>query len=220
MEIDGAVNGAASRRLDSTLICVAAIEHSTPRPAPVDCRGMKTIRPRDGLVAFVLIAFSLCARADTAPAGAWKTFRDPAGHFSILMPDAPVCQTTSEPAKGNSPSSQSSLYMAKDSGGNIYLAGATFYDPAAKMDVDGELAADRDNFNNGIGAKTVSQQRLKFAGYPALKFISTNEQAKLTLSALVVLAGNDCYMIVAAYHGESEPPDAVRFFDSYKLLSP
>jgi hypothetical protein len=176
---------------------------------------MKTSRLKRGLVGLAWLAFGLCARADTGPT--WKTFTDPAGRFSILMPGAPQAQTANNPGSEGKPASSSHLYMAGENG-NIYMAGETIYDPTAKIDVEGELAANRDNFNQGISGQTTSQQRLKFGDYPALEFKSSGAQANF--SALVVLAGTHCYMVVAAYHTADEPLDAIRFFRSYKLISP
>jgi hypothetical protein len=168
-----------------------------------------------GLVGLACLAFGFCARADTATN--WKTFMDPAGRFSILMPGEPQHQADSSPAREGKPASSSDLYMAGENG-NIYMAGATIYKATAEMEVDGELAANRDNFNQGINARVTSQQSLKFGDYPALEFKSSSPQANF--SALIVLAGNRCYMVVAAYHTADEPLEAVRFFRSYKLISP
>jgi hypothetical protein len=167
------------------------------------------------LVGLALLAFGLRAWADTDTS--WKTFTDPQGRFSILMPGEPQHQASDSPASEGKPSSHSDLYMVGDNG-NIYMVGATIYDSTANLEVEGELAANRDNFNQGINAQTTSQQRLKFAGYPALEFKSSGPQANF--SALVVLAGTHCYMVISAYKAADEPPAAVRFFQSYKLLAP
>jgi hypothetical protein len=170
---------------------------------------------RRGLVGLALLAFGLCVQADTGTN--WKTFTDPAGRFSILMPGEPQHQTDSSPASNGKPASHSDLYMTGENG-NIYMAGTTIYDLASMLDVEGELAANRDNFDQGINARVTSQQRLKFGDYPALEFKSSGPQANF--SALVVLAGPHCYMVVAAYHTADEPPEVMRFFRSYKLISP
>ncbi len=148
-----------------------------------------------GLVGLAWLAFGLCAWADAGTN--WKTFTDSAGRFSVLMPGEPKYQASDSPASASKPSSHSDLYLVGENG-NLYLAGVTIYGPTAKIDVENELAANRDNFNQGTSGQTTSQQRLKFEGYPALEFKSSSPQANF--SALVVLAGTHCYMVVAAYH--------------------
>jgi hypothetical protein len=176
---------------------------------------MKALWLQRGIVGLAWLAFGLCARADTVTN--WKTFTDPAGRYSILMPGDPQHQASDSPSSGGKPASHSDLYMVGENG-NIYMAGSTLYDSTTNMEVERELAANRDNFNQGISAQTTSQQRLKFAGYPALKFKSSSPQANF--SALVVLNGTHCYMVVAAYKTADEPPEVGRFFQSYKLISP
>ena len=157
-------------------------------------------------------------KADAGAAG-WKTFTDPENRFSILMPSDP--QVSNEVKPGYT----SHIYMTKASN-NLYLAGVTLYDPASYNPsatpeaIESELAADRDNFNKEVKAKTTSQHRREFgsARYPAIEFKSSSEQANF--SGLVVLVGSHCYMVVSAYHTAETPPEVMHFFDSFTLLTP
>jgi hypothetical protein len=166
-------------------------------------------------VGLAWLAFGAGVWAD--PVATWKTFTDPAGRFSILMPGDPQTQDSTSLAHGNEPSSTSHLFVAEENR-DLYLAGVTLYDPTAKIDVEKGLAANRDNFDQGVSAHLTSQERRKFEGYPALDFKSSGPQANF--SALIVLVGTHCYMVVAAYPSPAEPPEVVRFFRSYKLLAP
>ncbi len=172
--------------------------------------------PRWGLLALPLLACVLGARA--ADAGTeWSTFKDPEGRFSILMPGDPRVSNTTNAASGDKLGSETHDYLAsKDSG--FFAVGVTIYDKAAKIDVEGELAANRDNFNKAVSGKLTGQLRRSFGDYPALEFKTSS--AQVNFSSLVVLVGTNCYMVVARYQTPDEPAEVTRFFQSFRLLSP
>ncbi|HTQ31461.1 MAG TPA: hypothetical protein VMI53_09645 [Opitutaceae bacterium] len=182
---------------------------------------MKTKWLQLSAVLLVSFVFALRGRAAdeaaAAPGAGWKTFTDPESRFSILMPADP--QVTNDAKEGYT----SHIYMAKE-GSNLYLAGVTLYDPksydpsASPDKIEAELAADRDNFNKEVNAHTTGSKRREFGGHPAIEFTSASEQANF--SGLAVLVGGHCYMVVSAYHTAEAPPEVVRFFDSFKLLTP
>jgi len=189
---------------------------------------MKTKWLRLGAVLFAALpVLALPGRAADADPGApgtgWKTFTDPEGRFSILMPAAPEMQNGSGPQDAARPGYTSRLYLAKENN-NLYIAGfmlydSSVYDPSATPEkIEAELAADRDNFNRELDAHVTSQQRRKIGDYPALEFTSSSEEADF--SGLMVLVGARCYVAVATYHTSHAPPEVGRFFSSFKLLSP
>jgi hypothetical protein len=176
---------------------------------------MKAKCLQQGLVGLVWLAIGLCARADTG--ATWQTFTDPKGRFSILMPGQPEYKVSETPAKDGSVLVHTDMYLVNTNEA-LYVAGATTY--YADINTEKEFVADRDNFDKAVGAQITSQQRLKFQDYPALEFKSFNAQAKLYFSALVVVVGNNSYMVAVRYYAPDEPAEVSRYFQSYKLISP
>ncbi len=137
--------------------------------------------------------------------------------FSLLMHGQPQYQASNTPAKDGSVLVHTDIYLV-NAGDTLYLVGATSYH--VNINAELELTKDRDNFDKAVGAQVTSQQRLKFQDYPALEFKSANAQAKCYFSGLVVVVGNNSYMVVARYYTPDEPAEVTRFFQSFKLISP
>jgi hypothetical protein len=190
-------------------------EHSTPGVEPSSLNSMKTKWLRRTLVGLTLLSVGLRAWAD---AGAtWQTFTDTQGRFSLLMPGKPEYKVSETPAKDGSVSVHTDMYLLNTDQA-FYLAGATSYH--VNINTELELTKDRDNFDKAVGAEVTSQQRLKFQDHPALEFKSADAQDKFYFSGLVVVVGNNSYMVVARYHTPDEPADVSRYFQSFKLISP
>ena len=165
-----------------------------------------------GLIFSLGLALSLFAQS----AGNWHTFTDPTGRFSVLMPGEPEHQTQKDESHKEGPV-VTDLYLVK-APPKLYIAGLTLYPQAVALPDQGELTADRDNFNKSTNAALVSEERKTFAGFPAVEFKSKNEQT--TFHVLFVKADHNLYAMLAGYENGDEPLESSKFVNSLKLIKP
>jgi hypothetical protein len=138
----------------------------------------------------------------------WITFSPPKGGFSILMPAEPKEETDSKT------DFTSHLYSASTDNA-IYLAGFGDYAPSVRLDVQGELAANRDNFIKGLPqAKLLSSRNVTLEEHPGIEFTGENSQARF--KSRIYLIGNRVYQIVALeFVGKDDTENVNRFFSSF-----
>jgi hypothetical protein len=163
-----------------------------------------------GLLASLVFSLAAVAQQDT-----WRTFTEPTGHFSFLMPGEPKRQTQKDESHSEGPIVTDTYVINQ---GNVYLAGLTQYPPAAVLPDDEELNADRDNFNKAVSATVVSEDRSKYAGFPSIEFKSKGDKG--TFHVLMVKADHRVYSVATVYQGSSEPAECVKFMKSLKLINP
>jgi hypothetical protein len=94
----------------------------------------------------------------------------------------------------------------------IYLASYGDYAPSVRIEVESLLAANRDNFAEGLNAKVITSKGITMAGRPGLEFIAQNSEA--WIKSRIFLFGNRIHQIaVATPNGETE--NARRFLSSF-----
>ena len=164
----------------------------------------------------LIFSFGLALSVFAQTTGNWHTFTDPTGRFSALMPGEPQHQTQKDESHKEGPII-TDTYMVKAMP-KLYIAGLTQYPPAAALQDQPELTADRDNFNKTVTATLVSEDRKTFAGFPAVEFKSKNERS--TFHVLMVKADHNVYMMLAAYENGDEPLESSKFVNSLKLIKP
>jgi hypothetical protein len=165
------------------------------------------------------LAAPLAAQAQTTPTPtltepSWTSFTPQEGHFSVLMPAAPQRRqdvTADGPGKG----AVNIVYFATVAG-SIYMTAWADYPASVNLDVQGELAANRDNFLKGIGATMTSTRARSLGANPGLEF--TGEKAgQIYVSGRVFLVGRRPMLVVIATHpSRAGSPDIPRFLDSFQ----
>ena len=92
------------------------------------------------------------------------------------------------------------------------MAGWADYERGFVFDVQGELAANRDNFIKGLNAVLVSERKISFGRNPGLEFVAKTNS--MNLIARVYIFGKRPYILVAM---DSDPhvPNANKFFASF-----
>ena len=165
-----------------------------------------------GVIFSLGLALSLFAQST----GNWHTFTDPTGRFSALVPSEPEHQTQKDESHKEGPI-VTDLYMVK-APPKLYIAGLTQYPSAVALPDQGELTADRDNFNKSASATLVSEDRKTFASFPAVEFKSKNERT--TFHVFFVKADHNVYMMLAGYENGDEPLECSKFVNSLKLIKP
>jgi hypothetical protein len=171
---------------------------------------------------FVLLfcVFSLASLA-SAQSTEWINFSSPEGRFSVLLPAQPTFESNPGEIEGKDAKTgatlpgkvrfTSNLYMSRGSG-EAYLVGWADYEAGFKFDTQGEIAANRDNFVNGIKAQLVSQRKITLGGNPGLEF--TAKKDAMNIQARVYIFGRRPYILVAM-SADPAVPNADKFFTSF-----
>ncbi|MCA1629448.1 MAG: hypothetical protein LC774_03575 [Acidobacteria bacterium] len=137
------------------------------------------------------------------------------GNFSVMMPGE--AKETVETKDGTIGKYTSHLFMTVDETG-LYGAGWVDYEPGVKLDKQGELAANRDNFIKGLGAKLTSETKIVFEGHPGIEF--TGESDKLIFRSRVYVVENRPYMVLVGWRpGQHEPDISNTILTSFQLTA-
>lgn len=139
--------------------------------------------------------------------GEWIRIAPTGGGFSVTMPAQPKEET-----KVDDVFSSHSFSMMTDK--TVYIVEYGDYAPSVRLDVPGELAANRDNFVKGIDGKLLESKEVTLNGRPGLEF--TAESSQLSAKSRVYLFGNRVWMIAAAVlKGTTDTENVDRFFASF-----
>jgi len=167
----------------------------------------------------VVVAASFPSFGFQNAAGDWIKFTSDAGRFSVLMPGPgepkDEAETKADPKLG---SYTTHLYLQKTDRG-LFMAGWADYAPTVRLDVQGELAANRDNFARGVEARVTSERPITLGDSPGIEFTAESEQA--TFKSRVYVVGQRPYMIIAAtLKGQEGSANVERFLASFQLKTP
>jgi hypothetical protein len=146
----------------------------------------------------------------------WVKLNPPGGAFSVMLPTKPE---ESVETKDSHLGKYTVHLFITNTDGIVYIAGWVDYAPGVKLDVRGEINANRDNFLKGLEAKATSEKEVRIDGHPGIEF--TGESAKAIFKSRVYLVGNRPYMLAAAWGvGQAEPPAVGTFLNSFALAKP
>ncbi|HEX3559246.1 MAG TPA: hypothetical protein VHU19_08575 [Pyrinomonadaceae bacterium] len=110
------------------------------------------------------------------------------------------------------------LFLQKTDKG-LFMAGWVDYAPSVRLDVPGELAANRDNFVKGLNARVTSEHPITLGDSPGIEFIA--ESADATFKSRVYVVGQRPYMIIAAtFNGMDDAANVERFLASFQVKRP
>ncbi len=160
------------------------------------------------LVALLLLLLVAPFAASRQDAPKWVTLSPDRSGFMIQVPAQPKEETESKPGF------TTRLYTVITDKA-IYLVSYGDYAPTMRLDVDGELAANRDNFVKGLpGAKLLTSESVKLDGRPGLEFTGESPQARFR--SRVYLAGNRVFMFMALeLAGKDDTENVKRFLSSF-----
>lgn len=145
----------------------------------------------------------------------WITFASDAGGFSVLMPGPDVPVDKAETSTGASGPYTTHLFIQRSDKGP-FLVGWVDYAPSMRLNVQGELAANRDNFVKGIKAKVTYEKPITLGTNLGIEFIA--EAEGVTFKSRVYIVGRRPYMLVAGtYSGMNDAANVEKFLDSFKL---
>lgn len=162
-----------------------------------------------------MLALSLALSFAASPAFAqtgWTVFAPTGGNFSILIPAQPEVLPV-ENEKTNGITTEIHLFRVRTPG-LIYIFGWTEYNQ--KMDVEGEIDADRDNFVKGMKGKLLDETRISQGGVSGRDF--TGENAETFFISRVFVSGSRAWQsAVLVRTGTDDTRAAMKFLYSLQL---
>jgi len=166
----------------------------------------------------LLLIFAVQTFGQTVPAG-WVKLASDVGRFSVLIPGtelpAEKAETTTIAKVPEAAPYTSHLFVQRTDKG-VFLIGWVDYAPNFRPNVQGELAANRDNFVKGLEAKVTSEKPIKLGDIPGIEF--TAESKSLVIQSRVYMIGSRPYMLVAGtFTGMNDAANIERFFDSFHI---
>ena len=165
---------------------------------------------------FLTIALSLTVVSAQTPE--WIRLAPAGGGFAVMVPSQPE-ETT--PNKGQLFTSKIYTAVVKDASATrvIYLAGVGDYAPTVKVDPQGELNANRDNFIKELsGMKLLRSRNITLDGRPGIEF--TGESDRATVHCRFYVKGNRVFQLAAMiFKGVDETENVSKFFDSFAFTT-
>ena len=161
------------------------------------------------LAIFLIFVPATFARAFQADG--WIKIEPLGGGFSVSMPGRPLEEVS------NTDDFTMHLFTLSVSDA-IYLVGYGDYAPSVRIDVDEQLAANRDSFAKRLNVKVLDSKKITMDGRPGLEFTAESEQA--WIRSRIFLFGTRVHQIaVATPTGRKDSDDAKRFFASFTLVA-
>jgi hypothetical protein len=174
---------------------------------PATAGGTDKMRKRLSLILFLtfLIAPSIFAFQATD----WVKVAPFGGGFTVMMPGKPQ-----EEVKPGEDFTSHLFTITTDKA--IYLAAYGDYAPTTKLNVAGELVANRDNFLKALDAKLIDSKEISMDGHTGLEFTGESDQA--SFKSRVYLFGSRIHQIgVAVFKGKDDAANVDRFFGSFSF---
>jgi hypothetical protein len=134
----------------------------------------------------------------------WVKLAPVGGGFSVMMPGK-----ADEDVKPADEFTSHLFTVTTDKA--IYLVSYGDYAPSIRLDVDGELIANRDNFLKGLNATLIESKKITMDGHAGLEFKGESSQA--SFKSRVYLFGNRVHQLaVAVFKGKDDTDNVNRFF--------
>lgn len=158
---------------------------------------------------FALVLWSAASYADNA---SWKTVKsDACGGFTVKMPGSAKEESASE----NNVILRSYSVERPES---LFTVACVVYPPGATVDVQNELATNRDNFNRESEAVPVSETAISLQGVAGLDFTSESTRHRTNYRVRVYADGNRVYLLSAGVRkGQDELLSIEQFLGSLHL---
>ena len=176
---------------------------------------------RKTIALFLTIALSLVVVSAQTPQApdSWVRLAPAGGGFAVMVPGQ-----AEEQASNKDQIFTSKIYtvIVKDGSGGgraIYLAGVGDYAATIKVDPQGELNANRDNFIKELtGTKLLESRNITLDGRLGVEFNGESDRATVTCRFYV--KGNRVFQLAAmVFKGADETKNVNKFFDSFAFIT-
>ena len=151
-----------------------------------------------------------CTSVAVAQGSDWVNIAPVGGGFSVLMP--------AKPEEEVQPGDDLTTHLFRATTDNsLYLVAYGDYSPSTRLNVDDELAANRDRFLNGLNATLKTTKQLTIDGRKGIEFTGESEQA--SFRSRVFIFGTRFHQIaMAVFKGSDDTENAKRFFASFEFI--
>jgi hypothetical protein len=159
------------------------------------------------LAVALLLGCTGCVAA--AQSSDWIKVAPVGGGFSVLMP--------AKPEEEVRPGDNLTTHLFRVTTGNsLYLVAYGDYAPSIRLNVDDELAANRDKFLKGLNATLKTTKQLTVDGRKGIEFTGESDQA--SFKSRVFIFGTRFHQIaMAVFKGSDDTENADRFFTSFEF---
>lgn len=159
--------------------------------------------------ATLLLAFCITQGSLDAQVSEWIKVAPMGAGFSVLMP--------AKPEEEVRPGDDLTTHLYSVTTDNaLYLVAYGDYAPSVQINVDDEIAANRDRFLKGLEANLTSTTQLTMDGRKGIEF--TGENAQASFKSRVFIFGTRFYQIaVAVFRGKEDTENSNRFFASFEF---
>jgi hypothetical protein len=166
------------------------------------------------LAAFAyLIVFAFVSTATAQ--NEWVAFSPDGGNFTVMLPGTPKTEVKQETSTLGPYTIHGSTLNA---GGVFYLVVYVDYAPTLRLDVQGEINANRDNFLKGVkGSTLINEKKITLGSHPGLEFTADIGTDRHVVSRIYVV-GQRPYQLVAVVSKGADLTNANKFLSSFKLL--
>lgn len=174
-------------------------------------------RPLTRRFALVLVMLYVCT-PQTGAQAQWNDYVNREGRLLVALPCAPVWKAEDVPRAGTDAAYRSHIGMC-NAGDETYLVGWVDYEAGYAPDVQGELAANRDNTIKGIqGALMLTSTSVTYQGLPGMDF--TARVGAKHLTSRVLLQGSRPYQLLVVTPLDADRSrNITRFLTSFQLLA-
>jgi hypothetical protein len=144
----------------------------------------------------------------------WTKFSSTEGRFSVLVPGQPKVST--ETKQSSIGPYTNHLFMVNQER-SVLIFGWVDYQPNVRLNVPGEIKANKDNFLNGLKARSLSETPITVEGNPGIEF--TAETDTVYIKSRVFVIGARPYMLAAVYaKGFEDARGLERFLTSFQTI--
>jgi hypothetical protein len=159
--------------------------------------------------AALALLFCFAPGIESSQGSDWIKVAPVGGGFSVMMP--------AKPEEEVRPGDDFTTHLFSVTTDNaLYFVAYGDYAPSVRVNVDEELAANRDRFLNGLNATLTNTKQLTLAGRKGIEFTGENDQA--SFKSRVFIFGVRFHQIaVAVFKGKNDTENSNRFFASFEL---
>lgn len=163
---------------------------------------------------FLFLAAAFIFGSNTvASAQEWVKLAPEGGSFEVMMPG--TAKTSEDTGSGDMGTYTTRLYIVSATG-TIYLLGYVDYSKPERMDIKGEMKANRDNFlKPWKESKILTEKEITFGTHSGMEF-TAQVDGRLATSR-IIMVGKRPYQLVVMTALDADQSDAAKFLNSFKL---
>jgi hypothetical protein len=149
------------------------------------------------------------------PAGSWQTYPYPADGFKAAFPSEP--KVDSQNVKTDAGSFELRDYVVDLGSTALYVGVCDYGSSMSGRDPQTVLDGAQNGAINNVKAHVLSSGKITLGSYPGRSFEAEN--GTLHFSVRIYLVDTILYQSLAAYPVNTQYPNAMRFLDSFQLIT-